>query len=68
MVNCRYNEFEIKNIKEVTFVFFDFDLFDEGLQEDIHWNALILADNIIEISKHEVSCIEFVMIFNKQKC
>jgi hypothetical protein len=67
MVHSWVDELQVENIEKVALIFFDFDLLNKWFKEDVNWNALILADYVIEISEHELSHLELFMIFDEQE-
>ena len=47
------DELHIKDINDIGFAFTDFDLFDEGLQENIDRNGWVLLEYPLNVSQHE---------------
>lgn len=61
------DKFHVEDIQKIRLAFPYFDLLHKRLKEDLDRNCRIFADDIREVSKHELSNIEFLMIFNKEK-
>ena len=55
MRDCYSDEFHIEDVQEIAFVFFDFYLLDEGLEEYFDRNAAVFADDVGKVAEHEFS-------------
>lgn len=67
MAHQNIDELHIEDIQKVRLAFPYFDLFHKRLKEDLNGNRRIFADDIREVSKHELSDVEFLMIFDKEE-
>lgn len=61
------DKLHVKNIQKVRLAFPDLDLLHKWLKKDLNGNGGIFVDDICEVSKHELSNVEFLVIFNEEE-
>lgn len=67
MTHQNIDELHIEDIQKVRLAFPYLDLFHKWFKEDFNGNRRIFADDVREVSKHELSDIELLVIFDKEE-
>lgn len=68
MPDRNIDELHIENIDQVRLALADFDLLDEGFQENLHGNRLILLEYYLQVPKHELAHRQLFMVLDEQEC
>ena len=59
------DELHVEDVNQVGLAFAYFYLFDEGFQKDLYWDCLILLENCLEVSEHELTHGQLFVIFDE---
>lgn len=67
MTHQNIDEFHIEDIQKVRLAFPYLDLLHKWLKEYLNGNRRIFADDIREVSEHELSNVQFLVVFDKEE-
>lgn len=67
MTHQYIDKLHIENVQKVRLAFSYLYLLHKWLKENLNGNSWIFANNIREVSKHKLSNVELLMIFDEEK-